>query len=79
MWIVKMKPVLGQATDQMIDLLINVVQLAENLLGKLSDGFCLLPSFRHGENGVMGFNKLCGESVRWASSSAMRLPAAVSR
>lgn len=49
MWIVKKKPILGQATDQMFNLLINLMQLAENLLSKLLNGPPTM-RFRHGES-----------------------------
>jgi len=61
MWIVNVQPVLGQTTDQMLDLLVNLVQLTEDLLGKLLDGF---PSFGHARSEGGEFNKLCGETVR---------------
>ena len=68
----------GKASDEMFDFLVDLVKLAKNLFGELLDASlpALLP---HSEDEAGAFNKLCGESVRCASNSAMRRPPTVSR
>jgi hypothetical protein len=46
-----------------LDLLVDLVQLAEDLLGELLDGFPF-PSSSHAQSEEEEFNKLCGETVR---------------
>ena len=75
-----MMTVLGQASDEVFDLLINLVQLAENLCRQFLDGSCSSPF--HVDSEGEGFNKDCERLVRDAigdNSPAMRLPPRVRR
>lgn len=47
----------------MLNFLVDLVQLTENLLGELGDRFLFL-SFCHGENEMIGVNKVCIQLVR---------------
>ena len=73
-----MRPVLGHASDQMLDLLVDIVQLAEDLLGELLKGFLSTLSCHAEETGER-VNKLCVDSVRCESISAICRPSAVTR
>jgi hypothetical protein len=81
MGIVKMMmAVLGQAPNNMLDLLIDLVQQVENLFRQFRDGSRFAPF--HADSEEAGFNKVCARLVRDAmgdSSSAIRRPFRVRR
>lgn len=53
---------LGEATNEVINLLVNLLEFGENFLRQLADGFG--PALLHAETEEAGFNKVCGQFVR---------------
>jgi len=60
--IMRVRDRLGQATNQVIHLLVDLSELGENFLRQLANGS--LSARFHVEREEVPFNKVCGESVR---------------
>lgn len=70
--VIPMKMILlGQAADEVVNFLVDVVKLGENLFGELCNGF-RPSSFRHDEKEGVPFNNLCVQFIRWVRLSSAR-------